>query len=208
MQKPSILVETIEILASELQHFFDELIDTYNGLNDLLKDQGILRGRDLAELNTKANQAVKAERSPFGKLLVLNAYLRQQIAHVKKALQGRPPISSTDQGMIRQAITKIQLRAVAIVEHVRTLAEGKEKIALDSSQARQYLAGREGKPPSRRDAIRALRRAEKICPALSCGHTPNDGRQTIRLTAKADDLKETAICDTWQRSDRRVGLSL
>ncbi len=203
MQEPSILAETVEIPASELQGFFREMVETYNLLADLLRDRGVLRGRELAELTTRANQAVKAERSPLGKLCLLNAYVRQQIAHVKKALQARPP---TSQGAIRQAITKIQLRAMAIVEHVRTLAEGRREISLNSGQARQFLAGREGRPPSRRDAIRALRRAEKLCPALACGHTPGDGRQTMRLTGKTDDLKDPRIaeeslhCDTRQRS--------
>ena len=207
MIEPSSLADAIlEIPASELQHFFDDLVLTFNSLNDLLKDQGILRGKELAELNTRANQAVKAARSPIEKLLVLNAYIRQQIGHVGRSLQARPPTTPTDQGVIRQAITKIQLRAQAIVEHVRVLAEGKEKVSLNSGQARQFLAGREGKPPSRRDAIRALRRAEKLCPVLQCGHTPGDGRQTMRLTAKAEDLKdsrtvkESQHCDTRQRS--------
>ncbi len=193
MQEPSILAEAVEIPLSELQGFFNELIHTFNALNDLLKDQGILRGRELAELNTRANQSVKATKSPVEKLLLLNAHIRQQISHVRKALQARPPASSTDQGVIRQAISKIQLRALAIVEHVKVLAEGKEKIAFNSGQARDYLAGREGKPPSRRDTIRAFKRAEKICPALACDHTPNDGRQTTRLTAKAEDLKVSEI---------------
>lgn len=193
MQEPSILAEAVEIPLSELQGFFNELIQTYNALNDLLKDQGILRGYELAELNARANQSVKAAKSPIEKLLFLNAHIRQQISHVRKALQARPPASLTDQGVIRQAISKIQLRALAIVEHVKVLAEGKEKIAFNSGQARDYLAGREGKPPSRRDAIRAMRRAEKICPALLCNHTPNDGRQTMRLTAKAGDLKDSEI---------------
>ncbi len=184
---------TVELPISELQGFFDELIVTYNSLNDLLKDQGILRGRELAEMNARANQAVKSEKSPLGKLMLLNAFIRQQITSVKKALQARPPATPTDQGVIKQAITKIQLRALAIVEHVKTLAEGKEKISLNSGQARQFLAGREGKPPSRRDAIRALRRAEKVCPALTCDHTPGDGRQTMRITAKAADLKDSEI---------------
>jgi hypothetical protein len=208
MQEPSISAETIEIPVSELQGFFEELITTYNSLNDLLKDQGILRGRELAELNTRASQAVKAAKSPIEKLLFLNAYIRQQIGHIKKALKARAPAAPTDQGVIRQAITKIQLRATAIVEHVKTLAEGKKEISLNSSQARQYLAGREGKPPSRRDAIRALRRAERLCPALSCGHTPGEGRQTMRLTARTEDLKAIGHCDLWQRSDRRVSISL
>lgn len=207
MQEPSILADAIlEIPASELQGFLKEMVDTYNLLADLLRDNGILRGRELAELTARANQAVKAERSPLGKLQLLNAFIRQQIGHVKKALQARPPASPTGQGVIRQAITKIQLRALAIVEHVRTLAEGRKEISLNSSQARQYLAGREGKPPSRRDAIRVLRRAEKLCPALVCAHTPGDGRQTMRLIGKTEDLKDSQIeeeslhCDTRQRS--------
>ena len=204
MQEPSISADAIlEIPAFELQGFLKEMVETYNLLADVLKDQGILRGRELAELTTRANQAVKAERSPLGKLQLLNAYIRQQMAPVKKALQARPPASPSDQGVIRQAITKIQLRALAIVDHVRTLAEGRKEISLNSSQARQYLAGREGKPPSRRDAIRALRKAEKLCPALTCGHTPGDGRQTMRLTGKAEDLKDAQIVEESLDRDRR-----
>ncbi len=194
MIEPSSLADAIlEFPASELQHFFDDLILTYNSLNDLLKDQGTLRGRELAELNTRANQTVKAARSPMEKLLALNAYIRQQIGHVKRAMQARPPTTPTDQGVIRQAITKIGLRALAIVEHVKIIAEGKKEVAFNSAQTRDFLAGREGKPPSRRDTIRALRKAEKLCPALLCGHTPGDGRQTIRLTAKAEDLRHSNI---------------
>jgi hypothetical protein len=207
MQEPSSLADAIlEIPASELQHFFDDMIITFNALNDLLKDQGILRGRELAELNTKANQAVKAERSPLGKLLLLNAYLRKQISYVGSALKARTPATPTDQGVIRQAITKIGLRALAIVEHVKIIAEGKKEVAFNSAQTRDFLAGREGKPPSRRDTIRALKRAEKICPALVCKPTPNDGRQTMRLTARAEDLKDPSFveeplhCATRQRS--------
>lgn len=193
MQEPSISAEAIEIPLSELQCFFDELIQTYNTLNDLLKDQGILRGSELAELNTRANQGVKAEKSPIGKLLLLNAYIRQQINHVRKALQARPSAAPSGEGVIRQAISKIQLRALAIVEHIKTIAEGKNEVVFNSGQARDFLAGREGKPPSRRDTIRAFKRAEKICPALTCDHAPNDGRQTMRVTAKAEDLKDPEI---------------
>ncbi len=194
MIEPSSLADAIlEIPASELQHFFDDLVLTFNSLNDLLKDHGILRGRELAELNTRANQSVKAARSPMEKLLALNAYIRQQIGHVRKALQTRPPTTPTDQGVIRQAITKIGLRALAIVEHIKIIAEERKEVAFNSSQAKTFLAGREGKAPSRRDTIRALRRAEKLCPALRCDHTPNDGRQTMRLTARADDLRHSDI---------------
>jgi len=188
--------EILEIPASELQAFFKDLIEVYDTLNEVLKEAGILRGRELAEMNVKASQSVKAEKAPIGKLLLLNAFIRQRISRIRQALQTRLPATPSDQGVIRQAITKIQLRATAIIEHVKTLAESKEKIALNSGEARQFLAGREGKPPSRRDAIRALRRAERLCPALSCNHTPNDGRQTIRLTAKSENLKTSEIIKT------------
>ncbi len=193
----------LEIPASELQHFFDDLILTFNSLNDLIKDNGILRGRELAELNQKASHAVKAAQSPIEKLLLLNAFIRQQIGHVGRTLKTRPPATPTDQGVIRQAITKIGLRALAIVEHVKTIAEGKKEVAFNSSQTRDFLAGREGKAPSRRDTIRALKRAEKICPALACKPTPGDGRQTMRLTARAEDLKDSSFVEESAHRDTR-----
>jgi len=198
--------EILEIPVSELQALFTDLIQVYDTLNEVLKDAGILRGRELAEINTKASSAVKAEKSPFGKLIILNAYIKQEIKHIHNALKTRPASAPTEEGKIRQAITKIQLRASAIVEHVKTIAQGRKEVAFNSSQARDFLSGREGKPPSRRDTIRALKRAEKICPTLACDHTPNDGRQTTRLTAIVEDLKQSNIikverdCDTRQRS--------
>ena len=195
--------EIVEIPLTELQSVFNELIGTYNLLNDLLKDQGILRGRELAELNTRATQSLKSEKMPMSKINLLNAFIRQQITHIKKALQARPPAKATNEGRISQAITKIQLRALAIIEHINVMAEGKKEVAFNSSQARQFLAGREGKPPSRRDAIRALWRVGKICPTLVCDHTPNDGRQTMRLIAKVDDLKHTEIMELDIERDRR-----
>ena len=198
--------ETIEIPVSELQAFFEDMIQVYDTLNEVLKEAGILRGRELAEMNVKASRAVKQEKSPIGKLAILNAYIKQEIRHIHDALKARPPLAPTEEGRIRQAVTKIQLRASAIVEHIKTIAQGKKEIAFSSCQARDFLSGREGKPPSRRDTIRALRRAERICPALGCNHTPNDGRQTVRLTAKVDDLKNSDIveiernCDSRQRS--------
>ncbi len=198
--------EILEIPVSELQALFKDLIQVYDTLNEVLKENGILRGRELAELNTKASNAVKAEKSPIGKLLLLNAYIKKEIWHINNALKTRPASAPTDEGKIRQAVTKIQLRASAIVEHVKVIAQGKKEVAFNSCQAREYLSGREGKPPSRRDTIRALKRAEKICPALTCNHTPNDGRLTTRLTAKVEDLDRSEIikvdrdCGVRQRS--------
>lgn len=174
----------LEIPLSELQSLLNEMVLTHNQLVELIRDTGILRGKELARITDNHTRTLKAEKSPIAKLLLINAFNRQLIALIKKAFQTMKP---SKREVIRQAITKIQLRAEAIVSHIKTLAKGKEKISLSSPQARQYLAGMEGKPVSRRDCIRALHRAEKICPALECGHL-GDGRQTTRLTAIVEDL--------------------
>jgi len=203
MQEPSILAETVEIPVSEFNHVFKDTIELYNQLIALCKDVGILRGSELARLTANHQRALQAEKSPVARLLLVNAFIRQLITRIKKALPG---LSPSKREVVCRAVTKIQLRAEALISHIRVLAEGKDKVSLNSGQARNYLAGKEGKPPSRRDTIRALRRAERICPALLCGHTPNDGRQPMRLTARSDDLQAAEATTegldrtTWQRS--------
>ena len=157
--------ETIEIPVSELQALFEDMIQVYDTLNEVLKEAGILRGRELAEMNVKASRAVKQEKSPIGKLAILNAYIKQEIKHIHDALKARPPLAPAEEGRIRQAVTKIQLRASAIVEHIKTIAQGKREISFNSSQARDFLSGREGIPPSRRDTIRGSEESRKD---LSC----------------------------------------
>lgn len=182
-QSPKADFETIELSVSEFENILKDSISVYNLLAEALKDAGIVRGKELARLTTKAQDSIKAARSPCEKLLLINAFVKQLLAKVKAALKTRPQA----QGTLRQAITKIQLRAESLVDHIKVLAEGKKEISLTSPQARQFLAGREGKPVSRRDCIRALKRAEKICPALDCGYL-GDGRATTRLIAKVQEL--------------------
>ncbi|OPY55340.1 MAG: hypothetical protein A4E49_00460 [Methanosaeta sp. PtaU1.Bin112] len=176
--------ESIEIPVSEFQNVLKDCIEVYNQLAEMLRDCGIIRGKELARLTGKAQDSLKTARSPVEKILLINAYIKQLLARIRDALKTATPAK---RGIIRQAITKIQLRAEALVNHIRVLAEGKEKVSLSSPQARQYLAGMEGEPVSRRDCIRALHRAERICPALECGHL-GDGRRTARLTARAEDI--------------------
>jgi len=173
--------ETIELSVSEFESILKDSISIYNEIAAMLSDCGILRGSELARVTGKAQDSLKAAQSPVEKILLLNAYQKQLLTRIREALKART------QGALRQAITKIQLRAEALVNHIKVLAEGKEKVSLSSPQARQYLAGMEGKPVSRRDCIRALKRAEKLCPVLECGHQ-GDGRLTTRLTAKVEDL--------------------
>jgi hypothetical protein len=193
----------LEIPASELQGLLNELVLTYNQIAEMVRDAGILRGRELAKMVTRASDSLKATRSPIEKLQLINAYMRQLLTKIRDALKSRP----AEGGKLIQVATKIQARAVQIVDYIKTYVEDDfngKTVSLDSQQARLLFSGKHGEPVSRRDTIRALKRAEKIWPALKCDHRPNDGRQTMRLTAKTEDLKglapEFAYCNLRQRS--------
>jgi len=201
----------LEIPLSELQGLLNEMVLTHNQIAEIVRDAGILRGRELARIVTRASDSLKATRSPIEKLQLINAYIRQLLTKIRDALKSRP----AEGGKIIQVLSKIQARAIQIVEYVKNLTqenpERRTEIALDSQQARMLFSGAGGEPVSRKETIRAMKRAEALWPALRCGHRPNDGRQTTRLTAKIEELKETPESshrDLWQRSDRRVGLSL
>lgn len=186
----------LEIPLSDLQGLLSEMVSTYNAMVELVKDSGILRGRDLARLTTKANDSLLAARSPIEKLLLLNAFIRQLLARLREAMKAQP----RQAGRIVQVVSKIQARAVKLVDYIQAKAEGRKEISLDSSEARAMLAG-SGEKVSRKECIRAMRRAEKLCPALECDHRPGDGRQTMRLTGSANDLLDF---DIWQRSGLTV----
>jgi len=105
-------------------------------------------------------------------------------------------------------------RAVQIIDYIKTITQDdpkRKEIAFDSQQARILFSGTGGEPVSRKETIRAMKRAEVLWPALNCGHRPNDGRQTTRLIAKVEELKDSPIIgyrDLWQRSRRDVSLSI
>jgi hypothetical protein len=200
-----------EIPFSELQGLLNEMLLTHNQIAELVRDSGILRGRELARLTEDHAGALKAERSPITKLIMLNAYIRQFLTKIREALKTRPQ----DGGKIVQVCSKIMARAVQIIDYIKTYGEddprGKRDVALDSQQARLLFTGKSKEGVSRRDTIRAMKRAEALWPALRCDHRPNDGRQTMRLTIKRTDLgisPEFGYCDLWQRSDRCVSLSI
>jgi hypothetical protein len=200
-----------EIPFSELQGLLNEMVLTYNQMAEMVRDAGILRGRELARLTESHNAALKAERSPLTKLLYLNAYIRQFLTKIRDALKTRPQ----EGGKIVQVCSKIMARAVQIIDYIKTYGEddprGKRDVALDSQQARLLFTGKSKEGVSRRDTIRAMKRAEALWPALRCDHRPNDGRQTMRLTIERKDLgiaPNIGYCDLWQRSGRDVSLRL
>jgi hypothetical protein len=200
----------LEIPLSEFQHVLEDLVSVYNQMAEMVRDAGILRGRELARLTEDRSRALKGERSPTSKILLLNAYLRQLLTKIRESLKSRP----AESGKIVQVFSKIMARAVQIVDYIKTITQDdpkRKEIALDSQQARILFSGAGGEPVSRKETIRAMKRAEDLWPVLKCGHRPNDGRQTIRLTAKVEDLKDSPIIgyrDLWQRSDRSASLSV
>ena len=201
----------LEIPLSEFQGLLEEMVLTHNQIIEMIRDAGILRGRELSKMVTRTADSLKATRSPMEKLQLLNAYIRQLLAKVREALKSRP----AEGGKIIQVLSKIQARAIQIVDYIKTTIQDdplrRREIVLDSQQARILFSGTGGEPVSRKETIRAMKRAEALWPALNCGHRPNDGRQTTRLTAKVEELKDVPIIgyrDLWQRSDRKVALSL
>ena len=200
----------LEIPLSEFQGLLEEMVLTHNQIAEMIRDTGILRGRELSKMVTRASDSLKATRSPMEKLQLLNAYIRQLLVKVREALKSRPQ----EVGKVLQVVTKIMARAVQIVEYVKTKAQEdpkRKEIALDSQQVRILFSGAGGEPVSRKETIRAMMRAEALWPALNCGHRPNDGRQTTRLTANVEELNDAPIMgyrDLWQLSDKRIVLSL
>jgi hypothetical protein len=199
-----------EIPASELQGLLNEMLLTHNQMAEMVRDAGILRGRELARLTESHNHALKAEKSPITKLILLNAYIRQFLTKVRDALKSRPQ----EGGKVVQVCSKIMARAVQIIDYIKTITQNdpyRKEIALDSQQARILFSGAGGEPVSRKETIRSMKRAEVLWPALKCGHRPNDGRLTTRLTAKVEELKDSPLIgyrDLWQRSGKNVSLSL
>ena len=200
-----------EIPFSELQGLLNELLLTYNQIAETVRDAGILRGRELSKMVTRASDSLKATRSPIEKLQLINAYIRQLLTKIREALKSRPAEGSK----VVQVCSKIMARAVQIIDYIKTYGEddprGKRDVALDSGQARLIFSGAGGEPVSRKETIRAMKRAETLWPALNCGHRPGDGRQTMRLTIERKDLgiaPEFGHCDLWQRSGMDVSMSI
>ncbi len=196
----------LEIPLSELQALSNSAVALFNDILDIAREERLIDKKDSAELLINAQNIIKNEKSPIQKLILLNAYIRKAFKPIREAISRRPAANAAER--IIQASTKIKLRAVMLYEHVKTIAKGenrKRDFAFSSPDVRTFLAGKEGQAPSRRDAIRAMEKAEKLFPALKCEHTPNDGRATMRLITKVDDLdyctiiKEDRERDDWQR---------
>lgn len=205
----------LEIPASELQALYNTSVDLFNDILDIAREENLLDKKESAEMLISAQNTIKNEKSPVQKLILLNVYIRKAFRPIREAISRRPALNATER--IIQASTKIKLRAVMLFEHITTIAKDenrKKDFAFSSPDVRTFLAGKEGQAPSRRDAIRAMKKAESLFPAIKCEHTPNDGRATMRLIAKIDDLdycnfgNDDRKSDNWQRFRMTEVLSL
>ena len=104
----------LEIPLSEFQNMLKDFVLIYNQMAETVRDAGIIRGRELAKLTEDHSRALKAERSPITKLLRLNAYCKQLLTKIREALKSRP----ADDGKIIQVASKIQARAIQIVNYI------------------------------------------------------------------------------------------
>ncbi|TFH48164.1 MAG: hypothetical protein E4G89_06735 [Methanothrix sp.] len=193
--------ETVEIPVSELQALYNSSVSLFNDILDIAREERLLGKKESAQLLISAQNTIKSEKSPIQKLILLNVFIQKAFKPVREAISRRPAANATE--TIIQASTKIKLRAMMLYEHVKTIAKSenrKKDFAFGSPDVRTFLAGKEGQAPSRRDAIRAMEKAERLFPALRCEHTPNDGRATMRLVAKIDDLD---CCDIIEKDCER-----
>lgn len=192
-------MNTLEIPVEDVQALLKELTDIYNLLAETISDEKLTGSRELAQTTERAMKSIKAEHNPISKLLLVCAYIRQLFARIKKGLEAKTPAKCEPP----KALTKIKLRALQLIDYVQQKLQGKEKAQVTTIEARTYLAGQEGKPPSRRDAIRAFKKATEIMPAINMERVPNDLRGTKRLVLKKDDalsVDQKTKGDHWQRS--------
>jgi len=184
----------LEISLGDFQALMRDTIEVYNLLAEVIRSQKILQQKEIAKLTADNMKKLQQEIDPIARFFMLHAFIKQLIRHVAEGFKARPPaVGSGDQAKPR-AITKILLRAEAIVGRVKEIAsQVKKEVSFTSSQAKEYIAGMEGAQPSRRDTLRALRRASQICPALDFAAVPGDLRGTKRLILDKTDFADIDI---------------
>ncbi|VVB64849.1 Uncharacterised protein [uncultured archaeon] len=179
--------DLLEIPVSEINLVLKDLTSIYNSLVETLRNGGVERGRELARTIENNTLALKAEKDPIQKMLLLNAFIKQLNNKIRGALN-----SKVHEGKNTITVsTKIKARAIQIIDYLRIkIADEpqRKEISLDSSQCRILFSSKDGDKVSRRDTIRAMARAWHYWPDLRLEHRPNDGRMTMRLIGSVKDL--------------------
>ncbi len=204
----AMLKARIAELEEELRTVFLNVVETFEAVSVTLKDQAVLRGKDMATFMQPVREAAKE-----GDSIKVLAYTRQGVAKLRKTLQDSPvpsikAIADPEKPRL-VAVPKTQLRALEIKER---LEESGLK-TFSSRDARQYIAGVEGEEPSRRDTIRALKRTVKLLPQyalevaggvsrLICRDTRPEVERHYDDEMKAEEQKRSL----WQRTGLSVAL--
>jgi len=163
----------LEISLGDLQSLMKESIEVYNLLAEVIQELRLLPQKDLAKLTANRMKNLQQEIDPITRFFMLFAYIKQSIKVIAEGFKARSPAQMSVETIRRRAITKIMLRAEAIISRVSEIAsQAKSQVSFTSSQAKEYLTGLEGAQPSRRDVIRALQKAAQLCPALDLGRVP------------------------------------
>lgn len=178
----------VEISLSDLNLVLEDLVSIYNNKVETLRKCGIEHGRELAKAIESNTTALKAEKDPIQKMLLLHAFIKQLDSKIYTALNTKTYESDKNINVT----TKIKARAIQIIDYVRVLIADdpkRKEIALDSSQCRILFSGKDNSGKvSRRDTIRAMKKAWNYWPDLRLEHRPNDGRMTMRLIGEVKDL--------------------
>ena len=198
----------VQELEDELKAVFINATQTFEAVATTLKDQAVLRGRDLAEFMEPARQAAKE-----GDSIRVLAYARQGVSKLRKALQDSPvpaikAIAVPEKPRL-VAVSKIALRALQVKERI----EESGVKTFSSRDARQFLAGTEGEEPSRRDTIRALKQTVKMLPQyalevvggisrLICRDSRPPGERAVYGEAEKKEEKRSL----WQRTGMSLAL--
>lgn len=168
--------------VSEIDDALRELANTVNELIRVLSGSGMAKARELARISKQYMSSMINEPSPMVKCMILCALLKKLFTMIK----GSGPKE------VIQVRTRVMARADHIVSHIKLLVEKdtrKKEISVNSKEVRSLINGSEGSIVSRKEAIKAMKRATSMLPGLKCSHRPNDGRMTMRLTARLDDLE-------------------
>lgn len=196
----------VQELERDLQTVFINVTETFEAVAITLKDQAILRGKDMAAFMEPAREAAKE-----GDSIRVLAYARQGISKLRKALQDSPvpaiKVIAAPEKPRLIAVSKIELRAVEIKERI----EESGVKTFSSRDARQYLSGVEGEEPSRRDTIRALKQTIKMLPQyalevvggisrLICRDSRPPGERAVYDEAEKKDRNQ------WQRHGMNIAL--
>lgn len=204
----AMLKARIAELEEELRTVFLNVVETFEAVSVTLKDQAVLRGKDMAAFMDPAREAAKE-----GDSIRVLAYARQGVAKLRKTLQDSPvpsikAIADSEKPRL-VAVPKTQLRALEIKER---LEESGLK-TFSSRDARQFIAGKEGEEPSRRDTIRALKQTVKLLPQYALEVVGGISRLICRdcrpeVERHYDDemRAEEEKRSLWQRQGWRVAL--